>query len=86
LPRSALLAAQPMALQHACLLAGGDDYELLFTAPATARRAVRDAAAQAGVAVTPIGQITAEAGLHVVDEAGLAVDLSAHRAFDHFRA
>jgi thiamine-monophosphate kinase len=86
LPRSELVAAQPMALQHECLLAGGDDYELLFTAPATARRAVRDAAAQAGVAVTPIGQITAEPGLRVLDEAGGAVDLSAHRAFDHFKA
>ena len=86
LPRSALLAAQPLALQHECLLAGGDDYELLFTAPATARRAVREAAAQAGVAVTPIGQITAESGLRVVDETGHAVDLSAHRAFDHFKA
>lgn len=86
LPRSALLAAQPLPLQHECLLAGGDDYELLFAAPATARRAVRDAAAQAGVAVTPIGQITAEPGLRVVDEAGHAVDLSAHRAFDHFKA
>jgi thiamine-monophosphate kinase len=86
LPRSELVAAQPMALQHECLLAGGDDYELLFTAPATARRAVRDAAAQAGVAVTPIGQITVEPGLRVLDEAGGAVDLSAHRAFDHFKA
>ncbi|MDP3086285.1 MAG: thiamine-phosphate kinase, partial [Rubrivivax sp.] len=32
LPRSAGLAAQPLALQHQCLLAGGDDYELLFSA------------------------------------------------------
>ncbi|MFY9511294.1 MAG: thiamine-phosphate kinase, partial [Rubrivivax sp.] len=31
LPRSAVLGAQPQALQHQCLLAGGDDYELLFT-------------------------------------------------------
>ena len=31
-PRSAVLAAQPAALQRECTLAGGDDYELVFTA------------------------------------------------------
>jgi thiamine-monophosphate kinase len=36
-------------------LSGGDDYELLFTAPASARQAVLDAAASVGVAVTAIG-------------------------------
>ena len=40
LPRSAVLAAQPLALQRECLLAGGDDYELVFTAPASRRDAV----------------------------------------------
>ena len=34
IPRSAVVAAMPRALQHTCVLAGGDDYELLFTAPA----------------------------------------------------
>ena len=38
LPRSAVLAAQPPAVQRQCVLAGGDDYELLFTAPAGAAR------------------------------------------------
>jgi len=85
LPRSAVLASQPASMQHGCLLAGGDDYELLFTAPASARRAVRDAAARAGVAVTPIGQITAEPGLQVIDAAGHSIDLAQHRAFDHFK-
>jgi thiamine-monophosphate kinase len=85
LPRSAILAAQPVAVQRVCLLAGGDDYELLFTAPASARGAVHDAAARAGVAVSPIGQISAEPGLRVVDAAGHAIDVAAHRAFDHFR-
>lgn len=87
LPRSALLASQASALQMTCLLTGGDDYELLFTAPADQRRAVRSAAAQAGVAVTPIGQIMPAAqGLQVLDEQGLALDVRSMRAFDHFRA
>ena len=46
-PRSAALAAQPLAVQRECTLAGGDDYELLFTAPPARAEAVRAAAAQA---------------------------------------
>lgn len=85
LPRSAVLAAQLLALQHECLLAGGDDYELLFTAPAGADAAVRAAAAAAGVAVTRCGLIEAEAGLRVVDTAGRRVP-TPWRSFDHFAA
>jgi thiamine-monophosphate kinase len=38
LPRSAVLAAQTRDLQRDCLLRGGDDYELLFSAAPVARR------------------------------------------------
>jgi thiamine-monophosphate kinase len=44
-------------------LSGGDDYELLFTAPASARQAVIDAAASVGVAVTAIGSVSECAGV-----------------------
>jgi thiamine-monophosphate kinase len=84
-PRSAVLAALPVPLQRLCTLAGGDDYELLFTAPAAAETAVRHAAAQAGVAATPIGRIEAAPGLHLVDAEGRAVE-NRYVAFDHFRA
>ncbi len=83
LPRSAVLAAMPTALQHECLLAGGDDYELLFSAPATARAAVLAAGVAAGVAVTRCGQIESRLGLRVVDAAGYAV-ATPWRSFDHF--
>ncbi len=83
LPRSAVLAAMPMALQHRCLLAGGDDYELLFSAPAAHDEAMRAAGRQAGVAVTPVGRIEAAPGLRLVDGAGRAVAFT-ERAFDHF--
>jgi len=83
LPRSASLAAQPLALQHECLLAGGDDYELLFTAPPARRADVLAAGRQAGVAVTRCGVITAGAGLLIVDRAGRTLDV-AMRGFDHF--
>lgn len=83
LPRSAVLRGLPQALQHECLLAGGDDYELLFTAPANAEAAVRAAAATAGVAVTRCGVIEAVPGLRVVDAEGRRV-ATPWRAFDHF--
>ena len=83
LPRSGVLAAMPMALQHECLLAGGDDYELLFTAPAARHDAVLAAGEKAGVAVTCCGRIEAASGLRVVDAAGRPV-ATPWRSFDHF--
>ena len=84
LPRSADLAAMPQDLQAECLLHGGDDYELLFSAPDAATDRVLAAAAGAGVAATPIGRLHPESGLRVLDADGrmLAVD---PRGFDHFR-
>ena len=79
LPRSAVLAAQPPALQRTCTLAGGDDYELVFTAPAGA------ALPDVGVALTRIGVIEAAPGLRVVDARGEAVEHGL-RSFDHFAA
>jgi len=77
LPRSRVLAAQPAALQRECLLAGGDDYELVFTAPAGAQLP------DVGLPLTRVGRIEAAPGLRVVDAHGVAV---AHglRSFDHF--
>jgi thiamine-monophosphate kinase len=84
LPRSAVLAAQPLALQRQCLLAGGDDYELVFTALSSRRDAVIAAAAGVGVPVTRIGHIEPGNALHLVDRDGNKVD-SVFAAFDHFR-
>lgn len=83
-PRSADLAAQPLDLQRLCTLAGGDDYELVFTAPEAAAPAVRAAAVQAGVAASRIGRIEAAPGLRVVDGRGQALE-GAWASFDHFR-
>ncbi len=83
LPRSAVLASRTQAVQHECLLAGGDDYELLFTAPAARHSAVLAAAQQAGVTVTHCGHITAGSGLAIVDRHGNALP-AAWRGFDHF--
>ena len=66
-----------------CALAGGDDYELAFTAPPSARTQVEAASREAGTPVARIGQIEAASGLRVLDGAGrpLAADFA---SFDHF--
>ena len=66
-----------------CVLAGGDDYELCFTASADQHDAVLAAAAQAGVAVTRIGRITAQAGLQVLDAQGKPMIID-KTGYDHF--
>jgi thiamine-monophosphate kinase len=84
LPRSAVLAAMPRAMQHECTLAGGDDYELLFSAPPGAEGQVIAAAKRAELAVARIGRIDAAPGLRIVDGLGAPL-LQRIVAFDHFR-
>ena len=83
LPRSRALTAQPAAMQETCLLGGGDDYELLFSAPASARGAVLRAADASQVAVARIGTLQSESGLRVRMLDGRVV-ARATRGFDHF--
>lgn len=86
LPHSALLAGQDDALRQTCLLAGGDDYELLFTAAAQAEGRVLAAARACGVPVQAVGQIDPAAdGLRVLDARGQPLDLSRWASFDHFK-
>ena len=68
-----------------CVLAGGDDYELVFTAPVAARNQVKAAAVQAQTPVTRIGCIEAAPGLRLVDGAGQPVS-GRFASFDHFSA
>ena len=84
-PRSAVLAAQPEALRRLCTLAGGDDYELVFTAPPRDAARVAQAAQAAQVAVTRIGRIVEAPGLRLLDRQGRAV-ADAYAAFDHFKS
>jgi thiamine-monophosphate kinase len=84
-PRSALLAAQPLALQRECTLAGGDDYELLFTAAPSQADAVQAAARRSGVATSRIGRIHSSPGLNLVDAQGRHVPHS-FGSFDHFKS
>ncbi len=68
---------------RACALAGGDDYELCFTAPPSRREAVEQAGREASVPVTRIGRIEAQAGLRIVDAQGRPIT-QRYASFDHF--
>jgi len=83
LPAGPVLAMQPLDLRRRFCAAGGDDYELCFTAPPANRAAIIAAAAQAGTAVTRVGRIDAAPGLRLVDSQGTALDLKLS-GFDHF--
>ena len=64
-------------------LAGGDDYELLFTAPVPARASVAAASRSSQTAVTRIGRIDTERGLRLVNAQGNVVP-NPYTSFDHF--
>jgi thiamine-monophosphate kinase len=64
-------------------LAGGDDYELLFTASPDQADEVLAAAEQCGVSVTCIGRITPVAGVQVLDLQGQPLSRR-FAGFDHF--
>jgi thiamine-monophosphate kinase len=79
----ALLSTPDRPRALACLLAGGDDYELCFTATPAAQARVAEIAQSLALPVTAIGRITSAPGLVVRDEAGNALSALPH-AFDHF--
>jgi thiamine-monophosphate kinase len=80
-PRSEMLRTIDTQLQRRCVLAGGDDYELLFTASPDDREAVATAGRECCIAITRIGTMTRELGLRLTGDAGIDATL---RGFDHF--
>jgi len=64
-------------------LAGGDDYELLFTAAPAQRAAVAAAAHSSQTPVTRIGQIESNPGLRLIDLHGQPL-ANSYASFDHF--
>ncbi len=83
IPRSDALQAQPDLIQQRCALAGGDDYELLFTAGPGARQAVEAAARGARTSATRVGAITDRRDLILLDGTGKPMDMP-FKAYDHF--
>ena len=84
LPCGPMLSVQPVEVRRQFALAGGDDYELCFTAPPSARDAVDAAARAAATPVTRVGTIDAPAGLRLLDRNGTPLALQP-ASFDHFK-
>ena len=71
-------------LLQQCVLSGGDDYELCFTAPLHHHADVVHRARKVGVPVTRIGHIVAGQGCVVRDATGKIIT-EASNGYDHFR-
>lgn len=67
-----------------CILAGGDDYELVFTAPEDRRKDIEAIAGQLNLHLSRVGCILSEQGLNILDH-GQSLPLT-RLGFDHFGA
>ncbi len=87
LPIAPALSDQGETLQQSCALAGGDDYELCFTAPESARGKIAALDSELGLSLHRVGYMqTRSAGEPLVtvrDAGGRALALS-QAGFDHF--
>jgi thiamine-monophosphate kinase len=85
---STMLCAQTSGLSQEELLrltlAGGDDYELVFTAPERHRQAVAAASASLATPIRRIGKITEHPSLTLLDGNGQPMRHS-FESFDHFK-
>jgi thiamine-monophosphate kinase len=86
IPRSTALDAIDADGRNRMILAGGDDYELCFTAPSSRRDAVVAAGASADTPVARIGSIHASSGLRLLDADGepWQADGEPVHGYDHF--
>jgi len=79
-----LPAGAPVDAARHCQLAGGDDYELAFTAPPENRSALATLAARLDLPLWRIGQAVAGSGeVRLLDAEGRPVALQ-QKGFDHF--
>lgn len=78
-----VLARAPERLRE--ILTGGDDYEILFTAPASREAALTSLSKETGTALTRIGIMTAGADVTVRDAAGAMMEMG-QGGYRHFGA
>ncbi|TAH47564.1 MAG: thiamine-phosphate kinase [Betaproteobacteria bacterium] len=85
LPLAPLLATgADAALARRCLLSGGDDYELLFTAPPAQRPAIQAIGRRLDLPLHRIGQLSGEPGALLLRETDGRLHPSAATGYDHF--
>jgi thiamine-monophosphate kinase len=66
------------------ILAGGDDYELCFTAHPNSRDSIEDLTEVLGIPITRIGQVKRGKGVSLLGSDGKAVKIDG-RGYDHFK-
>jgi thiamine-monophosphate kinase len=75
-------SGEPGVLQR-CMLAGGDDYELCFTAPVAHRAELEKISAALNLPLTRIGKINSASGCRVLVADGSVMKMEA-TGYDHF--
>ena len=85
LPIHSALSGLALAEQQQHVLAGGDVFQLCFSAPASERTYLRQQADLHNIALHRIGHITATPELVVLDAQGQPLALPQQRGFDHFQ-
>jgi thiamine-monophosphate kinase len=84
LPRHAVVRGhRDQDLVRNCVLAGGDDYELCFTAPAVRHAELLALSQQLALPLTCIGRIVSGSALVVLDGHGNPMEVGM-KGFDHF--
>lgn len=82
-PKSEQIARLPEDVQRRCILSGGDDYELIFTAPKSNRSKIEELNQECSAKVTRIGKIVPEAeSYRVLDADGNPIRVA--ESFNHF--
>jgi thiamine-monophosphate kinase len=74
----------PRGIERDCLLAGGDDYELVFTTPAQQRTEVEALSSRLGLVLTRIGTVTSGVSPRLTFSRPDDVELD-RLGYDHFR-
>lgn len=77
------LAAADAAHRQRCILAGGDDYELCFTAPVCHRTQLQEIGDKLGISMILIGKIDSKLGCRVLNAEGAIMNIE-EQGYDHF--
>jgi thiamine-monophosphate kinase len=75
----------PLATQRMLTLSGGDDYELVFTAPEHARAAIATLSDATDTPITRIGKVNGSQQLRLLDSEGHVLP-NEFESFDHFKS
>ena len=82
---SGFMCNLPLATQRMLTLSGGDDYELVFTAPEHARADIAALSVSTHTPITRIGKVNGSQQLRLLDSEGHEIR-NEFESFDHFKS